>query len=193
MKLSKKQKKKLVKIFIAIIVLIVGLALGVISKEEIYNLFEISSVNSTNVSSNTSMDENLYGVKEVVDGDTFKILYNGKETKVRLIGVDTPESVHPTATKNTEEGKRASEYTKSLIEGKKVKLEFDVSQTDKYGRLLAYVYLESGEMLNKKLLEEGYAKIATYPPNVKYVELFTTVQDEAKKSKKGFWKEDIFK
>lgn len=193
MKLSKKQKKKLVKMSIAIIVLIVGLALGAISKEEIYNLFEISRVNSTNVSSNTSVDENLYEVKEVVDGDTFKILYNGKETKVRLIGVDTPESVHPTATKNTEEGKRASECTKSLIEGKRVKLEFDVSQTDKYGRLLAYVYLESGEMLNKKLLEEGYAKIATYPPNVKYVELFTKVQDEAKKSKKGFWKEDIFK
>ena len=81
-----------------------------------------------------------------------------------------------------------SDYTKSKLTGKKVKLEFDVQERDKYGRLLAYVYID-GEMYNKHLLEIGYAKIATYPPNVKYVEDFKEIQKEARENKVGLWNE----
>lgn len=131
-------------------------------------------------------------VKRVVDGDTLVVDLNGQEERVRLIGVDTPESVHPDDTKNIEAGKIASDFTKSKLEGKEVELEFDVQERDHYGRLLAYVYLD-GVMFNKTLLEEGYARVATIPPNVKYVNDFTKIQEEARKNNKGFWSEDIFK
>ena len=142
-----------------------------------------NNISSSNTSSQAST---TYTVIRVVDGDTFKINYNGKEESVRLIGVDTPESVHPDAEKNTEFGKTASNFSKNYLEGKEVTLEFDVQERDQYGRLLAYVYL-NGIMYNKTLLEEGYAKIATYPPNVKYVDDFTTIQEEARNNKKGLW------
>ena len=110
----------------------------------------------------------------MVDGDTIIVDYNGVEETVRLIGVDTPESVHPDASKNTEAGYAASKYTSTFLAGAQVELEFDVQQRDQYGRLLAYVYLD-GEMFNKRLLETGYASLATYPPNVKYVDEFTEI------------------
>ncbi|MDP4133614.1 MAG: stalk domain-containing protein [Bacillota bacterium] len=113
----------------------------------------------------------LYEVINVVDGDTFTVNMNGVKEKIRLIGIDTPESVHPDAEKNTEAGKIASDYTSSLLSGKKVALEYDVQKRDMYGRILAYAYLD-GVMINKKLLSEGYAVISTWPPNVKHVEEF---------------------
>lgn len=184
MKLKKTQKKKIIQIAISVIIIIVGVLAGTIKKEEILNIIGIEK--------QANISEGEYIVTSVVDGDTLKIQYNGTEQKVRLIGIDTPESVHPDKNKNTEYGKKASEYTKKLVEGTKVKLEFDVSQTDKYGRLLAYVYLENGEMLNEKLLKQGYAQIATYAPNVKYVEKFKQIQKEARENKNGFWNENVF-
>lgn len=191
MKLTKKQKKQIIKYAVAIIVIIIGLITGNIKKEEILNIFKNET--AVEISQNEVTEiEGKYLVLEVVDGDTYKIKYNGEEKKVRLIGVDTPESVHPDSSKNSDYGKKASNYVKELIENKYVSLEFDVSVTDKYGRLLAYIYLENGEMLNEKLLKEGYAKIATYPPDVKYVDTFTALQEEAKNSRVGFWNEDVF-
>lgn len=125
----------------------------------------------------SSVPPGQYKVLRVVDGDTFVIDYNGTEEKVRLIGIDTPESVHPDADKNSAAGITASDYTKSLLKGKSVSLEFDVQQRDKYGRMLVYAYVD-GYMLNKKLLEDGYAVVATYPPNVKYVDEFKAVSKE---------------
>jgi len=122
----------------------------------------------------TAQTSEKYKVLRVVDGDTFVIDYNGTEEKVRLIGIDTPESVHPDSDRNTAEGLTASDYTKSLLNGKSVELEFDVQERDKYGRLLAYACVD-GYMLNKKLLQDGYAVIATYPPNVKYVDEFKAI------------------
>ena len=110
----------------------------------------------------------------MIDGDTIVVNYNGNEEKVRMIGVDTPESVHPDSSKNTEAGVSASEYTKKHLEGKRVELEFDVQQRDQYGRLLAYVWVD-GKMYNKTLLEDDIANLATYPPNVKYVDEFTAI------------------
>lgn len=123
-------------------------------------------------------------VTRVIDGDTFEI-QNGQ--KVRLIGVDTPESVHPDAEKNTEFGKAASAYTKNMLEGKKVYLEKDVSETDRYGRLLRYVYLEDGTFYNELLVKEGYANPATYPPDVKYADVFLAAERYARENNKGLW------
>lgn len=182
--LKKKQKKQIISIVIIIIILLIGLITGATNKEEIWKIITGKT--------DTSNSQKGCKVISVVDGDTFKIMYEGKEEKVRLIGIDTPESVHPDKSKNTEYGIQVSNYVKELIEEKEVKLEFDVSQRDKYGRLLAYVYLENNEMLNEKLLKEGYAKISTYPPNVKYVEQFTKIQEESRRNEVGLWKENIF-
>ena len=127
----------------------------------------------------------LVKVDSVIDGDTFR-LENGE--KVRLIGVDTPETVHPSKPVQYY-GKEASEFTKRMLEGKKVRLEMDVQERDKYGRLLAYVYLEDGTFFNAELVKQGYAQAATYPPNVKYVELFIRLQKEARENNRGLWKE----
>lgn len=134
-------------------------------------------------------DKVLYDVLRVIDGDTIEVMIQGVKEKVRLIGVDTPESVHPDPDRNTECGKIASEFTKSRLEGKKVELELDVQERDKYGRVLAYVYLD-GIMFNKTLLKEGMAKVSTYPPNVKYVEDFLALQQEAREANRGLWGSD---
>ena len=127
-----------------------------------------------------------YDVVRVVDGDTIVIDFDGTNEKVRLIGVDTPESVHPDKEKNSAFGQEVSEFSKSQLSGKSVGIEFDVRERDQYGRLLAYVYL-GDEMYNKKLLEIGYASVATFPPNVKYVDEFTEIQKKARENGIGMW------
>ena len=128
-------------------------------------------------------------VTRVIDGDTFECVIDGKTQKVRLIGVDTPESVHPDKNKNIAEGKKASDYTKEKLQGKKVGLEYDVQKNDKYGRILAYVWNES-KMYNLELLEKGYAKVMTIPPNIKYSELFLEKQKIAQETNQGFWNKE---
>jgi len=126
-------------------------------------------------------------VKRVVDGDTFWV-EDGTEKgmKVRLIGVDTPETVHPQ--KPVEfYGKEASDFVKKMLEGKKVKLEYDVQEKDRYGRTLAYVYLEDGTFLNAELVRKGYAQVMTIPPNVKFSELFLDLQKKARDRELGLW------
>lgn len=126
-------------------------------------------------------------VVKVVDGDTFK-LENG--ATVRMVGVDTPETKDPRRPVGCF-GKEASSETKSLIEGKVVILQKDVSETDKYKRLLRYVYLplENGETLfiNDYLIREGFATVLTYPPDVKYTEQFLEAQKDAKLNNRGLW------
>ena len=97
--------------------------------------------------------------------------------RIRFIGVDAPESVHPDPEKNSEEGEAASEYTKEMLLDKTVYLEFDVEITDKYGRTLAYVWLD-GELFNKKIIEDGHAVIMTVPPNVKYEDILEEAYKE---------------
>ena len=103
-----------------------------------------------------------------------------------MIGVDTPESVHPDKTKNNEFGVIASNFSKGYLENKEVSLELDVQERDKYGRILAYVYLD-GVMYNKTLLQEGMAKVSTYPPNVRYVDDFKALEKAAREANKGLW------
>ena len=137
------------------------------------------------------MRSNYMQVKRVVDGDTFWV-YDGstKGLKVRLIGVDTPETVHPR--KAVEHyGVEASEYVKSLLEGSRVMLEYDVSRFDRYDRTLAYVYLENGTFLNAELLKKGYARIMTIPPNVKHANYFLKLERKARIKKRGLWKREL--
>lgn len=124
------------------------------------------------------------------DGDTYVVTYNGENITVRLIGVDTPESVAPStySKENTEEGKEVSDIVKdAILKGDKLYLEFDVSPTDKYGRTLAYVYFEDGTMVQDWLLSKGYARTMTIPPNIKYADHFTEVQSIAAENKVGLW------
>lgn len=126
-------------------------------------------------------------VSKVIDGDTFEI-ENGQ--KVRMIGIDTPETKDPRRPVGCF-GKQASTETKKLIEGKEVILQKDVSETDKYKRLLRYVYLplEDKKLLfiNDYLVREGFAKVLTYPPDVKFNQQFLEAQIEAREAKKGLW------
>jgi micrococcal nuclease len=102
---------------------------------------------------------------------------------VRLIGVDTPETYGGTEPY----GGKSSAFTTQRLEGKQVALKFDVERIDPYGRVLAYLWLPDGKMFNEVLLREGYAQVATFPPNVKYQELFLTLQREAREAKRGLW------
>lgn len=135
-------------------------------------------------------------VKRVIDGDTLE-LENGQ--RVRLIGIDTPE-MHPSeklyrdsqrTQKDvgaiTELGRRAFGFTKKLVEGRRVSLEFDVEKYDRYGRLLAYVYLKDGTFVNAKIIEEGYGSLMTIPPNVKYADLFLKLYQQARQNRRGLW------
>lgn len=139
-------------------------------------------------------------VTKITDGDTLKVIYKDENTGVRLIGIDTPESrANPKAKKDalrsgddvrtiTALGKKATAFTKSLVsKGDEVTLEFDAQKRDKYGRLLAYVYLKDGRMLNEEIIRGGYASPMTIPPNVKYAELFQKAYKEARGKKRGLW------
>lgn len=126
-------------------------------------------------------------VEKVIDGDTIE-LENGQT--VRLIGIDTPETVDPRRPVGCF-GKEASEESKKLMAHKLVILQKDVSETDKYGRLLRYIYLplENGQTLfvNDYLVREGFAKVLTYPPDVKFNEQFREAERQARERKKGLW------
>lgn len=105
--------------------------------------------------------------------------------RIRYIGIDTPETKHPKKPVQYF-GKEAYEANKGLVDGKTVRLELDVQKRDKYGRLLAYVYV-GDVFVNAWLVENGYAKVSTYPPNVKHQKLFVKLQKEARKNNKGLW------
>ncbi len=135
-------------------------------------------------------------VTRIIDGDTIEVSFQGKTEKVRLIGVDTPETKHPDKPVQPY-GPEAANYTAEQLAGEKIFLEKDVSARDKYGRLLAYVWLAEPvdfteaqmriNMFNSRLLLAGYAQLMTIPPDVKYVDWFTKFQIEARQSKKGLW------
>jgi micrococcal nuclease len=131
-----------------------------------------------------------YNVKKVVDGDTFWVDDGSpKGFKIRLIGVDAPESKNSRTKEMAYFGREASDYLSSLIAGRKVRLEYDVGQFDKYGRTLAYVYLEDGTFVNTLLVKNGYATVMTVPPNVKYADTFLKLERKARNQKRGLWRD----
>jgi micrococcal nuclease len=126
-------------------------------------------------------------VEKVVDGDTIEVSGN---RKVRYIGIDTPETVDPRRPVGCF-GKEASDENKQLVEGKTVILVKDVSDTDKFNRLLRYVYTKNDDgsllFVNDYLVKNGFAKASTYPPDIKFQEQFLKSEAEARNSFKGLW------
>ncbi|HOW42043.1 MAG TPA: thermonuclease family protein [Candidatus Omnitrophota bacterium] len=159
---------------------------------------ETSGAGKTGVPFGQRFSYNDILVTRVVDGDTLK-LANGE--RVRLIGIDTPEvhesyKLHRDSQQSGKDistirslGKRSSVFVKELVENKRVRLEFDVERRDKYGRLLAYVYLQDGTFLNAEIIRQGYASLLTYPPNVKHAEEFRKLYQQARDDKRGLWKD----
>ena len=142
-------------------------------------------------------ERSAYVVSRVVDGDTIKLT---SVERVRLIGVDTPE-VHESdklvrdARRIGKDGdvvkrlgEKSSQFTRKMVDNKKVILKFDIKKTDRYGRLLAYVYLEDGTFINAEIIRQGYGQVMTIPPNVKYSDLFLNLERQARQNKKGLWK-----
>jgi micrococcal nuclease len=124
-------------------------------------------------------------VVRVVDGDTIEVdIGLGSRATLRFIGVDTPETVAPGRPVDCF-GPEAAANTKLLLDGKTVYLEKDVSETDRFQRLLRYVYLEDGRMVNEILVRDGFAQIATFPPDVKYQTRFLAAQVEARNANRG--------
>jgi micrococcal nuclease len=149
-----------------------------------------------------SLSAKMYPAKvtRVIDGDTLEVITSGNTKKVRLIGVDTPESAYNNRTtiqakeanKSQKEivalGKAAKRYVQRLVPvGTVIQMEYGTQGNDKYGRLLCYVYLPNGKMLNEEIIKNGYAVPLTIPPNVKYKSKFLSAYRSARKNKKGLW------
>ena len=131
-------------------------------------------------------DESI--VQSVTDGDTIAVTWQGKREKVRLIGVDTPETVDPRRPDGCF-GKEASAFTKAqLPKGTAVRLVLDAEPRDRFGRLLAYVYRSSDNMfINAELARQGYAQPLTIPPNVAHTDEFTRLAADARDNNRGLW------
>src|SRR5699024_1101909 len=132
-------------------------------------------------------------VNRVIDGDTVEVkMPDGEKESVRLLLIDTPESVHPNKPEQPY-GEESSEYAeRRLTEGKKVTLEYDGSKRDRYGRLLAYVW-SNKKNLNQEMLEQGFARYAyEYEPPYKYQDEFQEAENKAKEQKKRIWSIDGF-
>ncbi len=160
--------KKTIKAFIVILVALI-----------------ISYIYPTSLNKN----ENNYFVSKVIDGDTIE-LNSGQ--RLRYIGIDSPEINY----KGESEcfAQEAKEFNKKLVEKKGIKIEKDVSEKDKFGRLLRYVFIDgvstsSAILVNEYLVRQGYAIVSTYPPDVKYIGDLLLAQQEARENSRGFWKE----
>lgn len=131
-------------------------------------------------------NKGLVQLVEVVDGDTIKVQMNGKTETVRLLLIDTPESVHPSKPVQPF-SKEASKYTEDLLRDADVELELGIGERDKYGRLLAYVYAD-GKSVQESLLKRGLARVAyVFEPNTKYVDEYQDTQKKAQQEGVGIW------
>lgn len=154
------------------------------------NKIDISSVKRVETLQNTpqpsptaSSDEtSQVTVTRVIDGDTIEV---STGQRVRYIGIDTPESVDPRTAVQCF-GVEASSANRTLVQGKAVRLEKDISETDRYGRLLRYIWL--GDILvNDYLVRQGFARSSSYPPDIKYQEQFRQAEAEAQAGNLGMW------
>ena len=124
-------------------------------------------------------------VIRVVDGDTIHVRLGERVEKVRYIGVNTPELHHPTRGEEPG-GREAADVNRRLVAGQRVRLELDVQARDRYGRLLAYVWVGS-VMVNAALVRLGYAQVMTIPPNVRHQQRFVALAREAREAGRGLW------
>ena len=126
-------------------------------------------------------------VVRVVDGDTIHVRLGERLEKVRYIGVDTPELHHPTRGQEPG-GRTAAAVNGQLVSGRRVRLELDAQSRDRFGRLLAYVWVDA-TMVNAELVRRGVAQVMTVPPNVRYQALFVRLQREAREAGRGLWRD----
>lgn len=143
------------------------------------------TIGPTNIEWQDRLTEAL--VTRVVDGDTIDVLIEGEEFRVRYIGIDTPETVDPRRPVGCF-GVEASQRNHDLVDEMTVGLEKDVSETDRFGRLLRYVWLDD-QMVNAALVAGGYATASAYPPDVAYSDMFLDLQREAREQSLGLWSE----
>ena len=130
-----------------------------------------------------------FQVTKVIDGDTFWVDDGTKKgMKVRLIGVDAPETRRTSRKEVGYYAQESKQYIASLLLDKEVRLEYDVESTDRYGRTLAYVYMKDGTFVNAELVRRGYGMVMTIPPNVRFAEQFVKLQRTARKKETGLWK-----
>jgi len=175
-------------ILLGILCLMVAYKIGKESnkaKIETNKIISIETIVPTKIITPTKVEDFIL-VTKIIDGDTLMVKINDKETAVRLIGIDTPESGQCF-------GKEATDRAKELMENKKVKLDVDETQDDKdkYGRLLRYIYLEDGTFINKKLIEDGVAKEYTYKIAYKFQTEFKSDQKVAEEKKIGIWADEV--
>ncbi|OGK34703.1 hypothetical protein A3A93_00285 [Candidatus Roizmanbacteria bacterium RIFCSPLOWO2_01_FULL_38_12] len=171
-----------------IILLIIAIQTGILEYKKSLSFEDVAGATTAVTEVDFSKMEKTK-VIEVVDGDTIKI---EEGRTVRYIGVDTPETKHP---KKPVEcfGREASDANKALVENKYVYIEKDISDIDRYQRILRYVYLPNPEntgeaiFVNEYLVEQGYAHLLTYPPDVKYNEIFKAAEKIARDENRGLW------
>jgi len=145
--------------------------------------------NADKTDSSASIQDGFLLVTKVVDGDTFWADDGtSKGLKIRLIGIDAPESRKTFKKEVGYFGKEAKTYLTNLLIGKSVRLEYDLNRIDQYGRTLAYVYLKDGTFVNAELVKNGFAMTLTIPPNVKFADEFVKLQEEARENNRGLWK-----
>lgn len=169
-------------------VLIVIVLAGIYQAEIQGTIPEIIPTKLPAIGASGTQNNPTYKVLKVTDGDTLHLDINGVNETVRLIGINTPETVDPRRPVQCF-GKQASDRMKDLAGGQMVRIELDDSQStrDTYGRLLAYVYLEDGRMLNRTMLAEGYAYEYTYLTPYKYQKEFRELQTFARTTARGLW------
>ena len=168
------------------------------NKKETLPVAQTAAVSNSNQPSETSTTQSppsvgfspstlgeMVRVVRVVDGDTINVEINGKVEPLRYIGIDTPETVDPRKTVQCF-GIEASKKNKELVEGKLVRLEKDITDLDKYKRLLRYVWL-GDTLINQELVMQGYAKSYSYPPDIKYQDKFVAAEKKAREDKLGLW------
>lgn len=152
---------------------------------------DLNKIELSDKDKNSSASVKLYQVLDVVDGDTIKVNLNGTTTTIRLIGMDTPETLDPRKVVQCF-GREASAKAKELLLGKMVRLEDDSTkeELDKYSRPLKYVFLEDGTLYNDKMIRDGYAHEYTYDKPYKYQIQFKEAQKEASTNLRGLWAAD---
>ncbi len=183
--MDKATLQRLLVLAVLVVVSVVGTQLD-ISSSQLDQILGVSTdiILNEGLSESTEPQRERVLVTRIIDGDTFEIA-DGRQ--VRYIGIDTPETKHPN--KEVEcFGEESALYNQQLIETQVVELERDVSDTDRYGRLLRYVWLDD-ELLNEKLVAEGYAQAASFPPDIAKQDLLQAAQERAKASNLGLWGE----
>lgn len=177
---------------ITVIIFLLGIGIGVLfASRSSFSPTTNKSVDVTQEATSTGtiagLTSETFRVVRVIDGDTIE-LSDGR--KVRYIGIDTPETVDPRKPVGCF-GREASSKNRELVGNVDVELEKDVSETDRYGRLLRYVYViipgRGRVMVNEELVREGFAQSSTFPPDVKYQDLFRQAEIAAMADKKGLW------